>query len=385
MKTVKNSLTSPLIAIALAALMLAATIGAQIVCAQTRQQPQIKPPAPTSSGDFNTTPTIIVSPAEDYRIGPRDVIEVKIEDAPELSKTFPVNADGTFWMPYINRLTAEGKTTEELGREIADKLRVKYLKDPQVLVAVKQFNSRSFFIAGAVAKPGVYQIEGHPSLFKLITVAGGLRENFGSTAFIIREVKDKKTESSSNNSQSNNSQAMKQVSASQLSTSAAGPATQNPEPGKPAQAGEDNPDYVVTTVNITGMLKGRIENNTYLEPGDFVNIPPADVFYVAGEVNAPGSFTLSEGTTLRQAMALAQGTTFNAAIGDGVIFRTDPATGRRDEIKVDIGGVMKNKKQDIPLQANDIVMVPNSKGKTIGNAVLKAFGLGAAQRGPYRY
>ncbi len=373
MKKVKTFLTKPLIIFALAALALAATVGAQ-----TRQQPQIKPPAPTSSGDFNTTPTIIVSPAEDYRIGPRDVIEVRIEDAPELSKTFPVNADGTFWMPYLNRITAEGKTPEELGREIADKLRVRYLKDPQVLVAVKQFNSRSFFIAGAVAKPGVYQIEGHPSLFKLITVAGGLRENFGSTAFIIRETKDKKAESSSNNSAANNSAAMKPVST-------AGSANQNSEPNKAAQPGEDNSDYVVMTVNITGMLKGRIENNTYLEPGDFVNIPPADVFYVAGEVNAPGSFPLSEGTTLRQAMALAQGTTFNAASGDGVIFRTDPATGRRDEIKVDIGGVMKNKKQDIPLQANDIVMVPNSKGKTIGNAVLKAFGLGAAQRGPYRY
>jgi polysaccharide export outer membrane protein len=367
MKQVKNFLTMPLIIVALAALALAATVGAQ-----TRQQPQIKPPAPTSTGDFNTTPTIIVSPDEDYLIGPRDVIEIRIEDAPELSKTFPVNADGTFWMPYLNRMTAEGKTPEALGREIADKLRVKYLKDPQVLVAVKQFNSRSFFIAGAVAKPGVYQIEGHPSLFKLITVAGGLRENFGSTAFIIREMKEKKSESSSNNSA-----AMKPVST--------GSANQSSEPNKAAQPSEDNPDYVVTTVNITGMLKGRIENNTYLEPGDFVNIPPADVFYVAGEVNAPGSFPLSEGTTLRQAMALAQGTTFNAASGDGVIFRTDTATGRRDEIKVDIGGVMKNKKQDIPLQANDIVMVPNSKGKTIGNAVLKAFGLGAAQRGPYRY
>jgi polysaccharide export outer membrane protein len=339
-----------------------------IAHAQTRQQPQIKPP-PSASAEFNTTPTIIVSPDEDYRIGPRDVLEVRIEDAPELSKVFPVNADGTFWMPYLNRMKAQDKTPENLGKEIADKLRGKYLKDPQVLVTVKQFNSRSFFIAGAVQKPGVYQIEGHPSLFKLITVAGGLRENFGSTAFIIREVKDKKSEAAPDDAP-----AVKQVS-----TAAQQPANESADPGS------DNPEYNVKTVNITGMLKGRIEQNTYLEPGDFVNIPAADVFYVAGEVNAPGSFPLSEGTTLRQAMALAQGATFNAAAGDGVIFRTDPATGRRDEIKVDVGAVMKNKKQDVLLQANDIVMVPNSKGKTIGNAILKAFGLGAAQRGPYRY
>ena len=365
MKKVESILARPLIISAVMLLALAAGI-----CAQTRQQPQIKPPPSSSTGEFNTTPTIIVSPDEDYRIGPRDVIEVRVEDAPELSKTFPVNADGTFWMPYLNRLTAQGKTPEELGREVADKLRGKYLKDPQVLVAVKQFNSRSFFIAGAVQRPGVYQIEGHPSLFKLITVAGGLRENFGSTAFIIREVKDKKPASVSDNAGT-----MKQVSTAEQQA-----ADKGADPNS-----EESPDYTLKTVNITGMLKGRIEQNTYLEPGDFVNIPPADVFYVAGEVNAPGSFPLSEGTTLRQAMALAQGTTFNAAAGDGVIFRTDPATGRRDEIKIDIGAVMKNKKQDIQLQANDIVMVPNSKGKTVGNAILKALGLGAAQRGPYRY
>jgi polysaccharide biosynthesis/export protein len=374
-KKIRASIILPVITLALVSVSVALVSVATVAVAraQNRQQPQIKPPS-TATAEFNTTPTIIVSPGEDYHIGPRDVIEVRIEDAPELSKTFPVNADGTFWMPYLNRMKAQDKTPEELGKEIADKLRGKYLKDPQVLVSVKQFNSRSFFIAGAVQRPGVYQIEGHPSLFKLITVAGGLRENFGSTAFIIREVKDKKAESSSENTPT-----IKPVSVDSQQ-----PANQQPA-NQSADSNGDNAEYTVKTVNITGMLKGRIEQNTYLEPGDFVNIPPADVFYVAGEVNAPGSFPLSEGTTLRQAMALAQGATFNAAAGDGVIFRADPATGRRDEVKVDIAAVMKNKKPDVMLQANDIVMVPNSKGKTIGNAILKAFGLGAAQRGPYRY
>lgn len=338
--------------------------------AQTRQQPQIKPPT-QQTGDFNTTPTIIVSPDEDYRIGPRDVIDIRIEDAPELSMVIPVNADGTFLMNYLGRIKAQEKTTEELSREIADGLRGKYLKNPQVLVAVKQYYSRSFFITGAVQRPGVYQIEGRPSLFKLISVAGGLKENYGSTAFIMRESKDKKPQSGSD------APGVKPVSAT---------VDQTANPGN-----LDDADITVRTVNISGMLRGNFgdktdansSSNIRLEPGDYVNIPPTDVFYVAGEVNAPGQFPLSEGTTLRQAMALAQGTTFNAATGEGVIFRTDLATGKREEIKINIAEVMKNKKQDLTLQANDIVMVPNSKSKTIGNAILKAFGLGAAQRGPY--
>jgi polysaccharide biosynthesis/export protein len=282
-----------------------------------------------------------------------------------LSMTIPVNADGTFLMSYLGRIKAQEKTPEELGKEIASGLRGKYLKNPQVLVSVKQYYSRSFYISGAVQRPGIYQIEGRPSLLKLVTVAGGLRENYGSQAFIMREVKGKNTDAPD----------LKQVSANTQSATA-----QTPNPNA-----EDNVEYMVQTVNISGMLRGLGSNNMRLEPGDSVNIPPADVFYVAGEVNAPGQFPLSEGTTLRQAMALAQGTTFNAAMGEGVIFRTDLSTGRREEIKVNIGEVMKNKKQDLTLQANDIVMVPNSKGKTIGNAILKAFGMGAAQRGPYRY
>jgi len=43
--------------------------------------------------------------------------------------------------------------------------------------------------------------------------------------------------------------------------------------------------------------------------------------------------------------------------------------------------VMKGKKDDVPIMANDIVIVGNSRAKTVGNAILKAFGMSAAQRG----
>jgi polysaccharide biosynthesis/export protein len=333
------------------------------VAAQTRHQPQVKVPTSTSSGEPSNTPSIIVSPDQDYRIGPRDVIEVRIEDAAELSNTYQINADGTFLMPYLKRIKAQDKTPEELSSFIADALRGRYLKDPQVLVVVRQYYSHTFFIQGAVRKPGVYQMEGHPSLLNLITVAGGLGENHGSAAFIIHPVKDKKS----------NSPAAASSSPSEASPVAA---TQTA-----ASTDEEGPEYTLKTVNISGLFKGRFDQNAYVEPGDIVNIPQADVFFVAGEVNAPGSFPLSDGTTLRQAIALSQGTTFNAALGNGVIFRQDEATGKRQEIAVDIGAVMKGRKEDIHIAANDIVIVPNSRTKTIGNSILKALGMGAAQRG----
>jgi polysaccharide export outer membrane protein len=106
---------------------------------------------------------------------------------------------------------------------------------------------------------------------------------------------------------------------------------------------------------------------------------------VAGEVRSPGSYTLKEGTTLRQAISLAQGTTFKAAAGRGIIFREEPGTGKRTDIKVDIDAVMSGKKADVPIMANDIVIVPNSRMKSVGGALLSAFGMHAVIRGlpPY--
>jgi polysaccharide export outer membrane protein len=144
---------------------------------------------------------------------------------------------------------------------------------------------------------------------------------------------------------------------------------------------EEAPKYELRSANINGLLKGRFEQDTFIEPGDIVNIPPSDVFFVAGEVNKPGSFVLKDGTSLRQAISLAQGTTMNAGGDRAVIFREGP-TGKREELKVDVSGVMSGKKPDVPILANDIVMVPNSRVKSVGNAVLKAFGLSTLTRFP---
>jgi polysaccharide biosynthesis/export protein len=317
---------------------------------------------------------IVVSPSEDYLIGPSDVIDILIEDAPELSRTLRVSADGTVMTPVLGRVSAQQKTANELAKTIADRLRGEYLEDPQVTVTVRQINSRTYFVQGAVRRAGLYQIEGQPSLLKLITIAGGLSENYGSTAYIIREInavpdpvnKDGSENSASKPANSNSTQApASPVTLANTSTSTGA-------------------RYELVKVNINGLLRGSFDQNVTIVPGDIVHIPPTDVFFVAGEVNAPGSFALKEGTTLRQAISLAQGANFNAAADRGIIFREDPATGKRDEIKVDIPAVMNGKKADLPILANDIVIVPNSRMKMIGSTLLRAFGVNSA-RIPLRY
>lgn len=335
MESHKKSSRAPRLGSILIGLAVSTLSPSGLTAGQEKQAPQ-PPAAPQASN-------ILVSSEEDYRVGPRDVLDVQVEDAPELSGAFNVSASGSFLMPYLGRVTAVGKTPDEIARVIADGLRGRYLKDPRVSVAVKQYNSRSFFIQGAVRTPGVYQIENSASLLRLIILAGGLTDQHGSTAFIIREMKT--------------------------------------PPENPEGNVEPSEKYEMLKININGLLKGHFDQNVAIEPGDIVNIPPTDVFFVAGEVTAPGSFPLKPGTTLRQAISLARGLTFAAAKNRGIVFREDPETGARKDIKVDIGDVMSGKSDDILLMANDIVIVPNSRLKSVGGAMLSVFGANVVTRG----
>ncbi len=184
----------------------------------------------------------------------------------------------------------------------------------------------TYYILGAVQKPGVYQAKGRLSLFELIFMAGGLKEHHGTTAYIMRERKSQST--------------------------------------IPGDKDEGNLRNEVIQVNITTMLKSSAPQ--YLEPGDDVSIPQEEIFHVAGEVHAPGQFWFKEGMTLRQAISLAQGLTLNANPQGATILRPDRATNNRQEIKVNIQNVMKGKESDIPILPGDIIFVPSARSvKTI--------------------
>jgi polysaccharide export outer membrane protein len=292
----------------------------------------------------------------DYVLGSSDVIDVHIEDAPELSKKFTVGSDGTIAMEYLKAITVGGRTCQDVEKEIADGLRGRYLRDPHVTVTVLQSNSRSYYIQGAVHMPGMYVVAGHPTLMKLITIAGGLADNHGSTAYIIREIREPRGNPGTGPDVAGGSKS----DGSQASIAAAG----------------DKPRYDLMKTNINSLFRGDFSQDMPIEPGDIINIPQTDLFFVAGAVRKPGSFPLKDGTTLQQAISMAEGTTFKAASGDAIIFRDDPR-GKRIELRVDVGAVMRGKQNDIPILANDIIMVPDSRTRSALQILLQGFGTSA--------
>ena len=131
--------------------------------------------------------------AADYRLAPMDVVDVAVFEAPNLSRTAQVSAAGYITLPLIQDVRASGKTTDQLQRDIAQKLQKEYMQSPQVFVSVKEYNSQRVTVDGAVKNPGVFPLKGETTLIQVLASAGGLNEMATpSGVYILRKTDGKK-------------------------------------------------------------------------------------------------------------------------------------------------------------------------------------------------
>lgn len=108
------------------------------------------------------------------RLGAGDVVEVRVYQEKELSGLYRLASDGTFRFPLVGDVLAEGLTPGQLGETLTTRLKDGYLRDPQVSVLVKEFNSKKIFVLGMVAKPGTFPYDDEMSVVQAVTLAGGL-------------------------------------------------------------------------------------------------------------------------------------------------------------------------------------------------------------------
>jgi polysaccharide export outer membrane protein len=114
-----------------------------------------------------------VARAEEYVLGPEDVVSISVWMHPELERTAAIGADSTLVLPPIGSVKAAGLTTKQLGDRIADRLSSYLRQSTTVTVSVKDYLSRSVYVSGAVAKPGRYGFERVPTIVDVINQAGG--------------------------------------------------------------------------------------------------------------------------------------------------------------------------------------------------------------------
>jgi len=135
---------------------------------------QLGPSVMTSPPKEIFPTTSIVTPNEEYRIGPLDELSITVFQEEDLSlEEVPVDASGNILFPLIGLVEASGKTSRELSALIAQKLSSRYLVDPQVLVNVAKSSSQVVTVEGQVTRPGRFEITGQMTLLTAIASAQG--------------------------------------------------------------------------------------------------------------------------------------------------------------------------------------------------------------------
>jgi polysaccharide biosynthesis/export protein len=130
------------------------------------------------------------SVAEDFVIGPEDVLEINVWKEPDLTRKVTVGADGRISIPLLNEIQAGGLTRKQLKDRITEGL-ARFVEDPLVTIIVLEVHSQVVSILGAVARPGAYPLGASLTVVDLLALAGGFRE-FAKTVgvVIVRQEKD---------------------------------------------------------------------------------------------------------------------------------------------------------------------------------------------------
>jgi polysaccharide export outer membrane protein len=134
-----------------------------------------KTPRPTDTGLTvsaesvrNTNP-----PPPPISLGPGDVVEIRVYQEVDLTGVYRLSPEGTVDFPLCGKVRLTGKTSSEAADTITGCLAKGYIRNPQVTVMVREYNSQKIFVFGEVQKPGTFPYESNMSIVQAITLAGG--------------------------------------------------------------------------------------------------------------------------------------------------------------------------------------------------------------------
>jgi polysaccharide biosynthesis/export protein len=191
-----------------------------------------------------------------YVLGPDDSVQVIVYGQNEFNVTTRVKADGTIVMPLIGIVKASGETNITLAKVVTDKLVASgFLKDPLVNVEVGSYISRSVNIAGAVGAPAIVPLDRPYHALEALLKSGWVRSDGANYVYLRR-------------------------------------------PGQPERK-----------LEVEQLVRGDANADPLLMPGDTLFVPPAETFFIYGQIAGPGMKGILPGMTIRQAIALAGGVT----------------------------------------------------------------------------
>jgi polysaccharide export outer membrane protein len=254
--------------------------------------------------------------AQEYTVGPGDVLRITVWGHEDLSRDYPVSQDGRVPFPLIGGVDALGLTTTQLAKRLHDLLEKDYLVDPQVLVAVKEYLSKKVHVIGEADHPGLFYLTGPTTLFEILSKAGGLSKNAGKDLVLVRAE-------------------------------------------RPVEGGH-SAGSTILRFDLRKILAGDVRENVFLENGDMMFVPKAQGIFVLGEVSRAGTYPIDKETTVLEAITVAGGFAGTAA-PSGVKVLRRAADGRQETFPLDLAGAVP-KDKNFKLFDGDTVIVP--KGNT---------------------
>ncbi|WP_273432200.1 SLBB domain-containing protein [Chitinibacter tainanensis] len=191
----------------------------------------------------------------DYLLGPGDVVKIQVYDHEDLTTEAQLNNDGLLTFPLLGEVKLGGLAYTEAEALVAKKLAAGgFIKKPNVNVLITQYRSQRVAVLGEINKPGRYALDSNTDLIDLVAIAGGVGPSGGDVIVILR--------------------------------------------------GEERYEYRLSKLT---QLANSEKRSIPVQSGDTVYVPRAELVYVFGEVNRPGSFRLEPKMTVMQALATAGG------------------------------------------------------------------------------
>lgn len=298
--------------------------------AASAQQPA-ETPNPSEAG--KTEVTLAEDGDSRYRMGPGDVLNIRILNRPTLSReAVRVEGNGMIRMPLIEtEIMAACKTEGELAKEISEKY-TKFYRNPQVDVFIKEYKSKQVAVIGAVNEQSRFELQRRIRLLELLTFARGPSPKAGQTINIVHT-----------------------------------------PPALSCHKSTDATDasfVAFSSYKLSDTMKGDSAANPWIEPGDIITLPEAPQAYVVGNVFTPLTIPLRESVTISRAIAMAGGLKQDSKKDKVRIVRQEPGSSTSKEMIVDLSAIEKKRAEDIALLPNDIVDVPTSTGKVLLRSLL---------------
>jgi polysaccharide export outer membrane protein len=260
------------------------------------------------------TRSVAQVPTSEYVIGPKDLLEIKVQEVPDLNVERRVQDNGSIDLPLLGQVPVSGATPLDLRDRLAALLTAKYVNQAYVTVTVKEYTNRPILILGGVVRPGALNLAGRWTLQQAILNAGGLAPGAGKKISVLRTADNGLT---------------------------------------------DRLDVLADEL----FVKLNPVWNIPIYPGDVVNVgirQEVSVYFL-GAFKTTGAVKVwsDEKLTFLMMMARVGGLT-DVGSKSGVRIRRTDADGKSVEIPVNYGRILSGKDPDIPLQADDVVIAKES-------------------------